>query len=357
MNFMQKNKNIIDENTIISLYNSINKNGDRNMNQDFFQFIKNKTYTSYLCAREKMKSENNFIKFIINQENNQNSKEKTDISNINTNNNQKKEESNNNEEQTKIKENEYEEKRTLFFIVNSFCVNKIGDKKEICHESFNEKVVDLFSEKEEHIKFKCKKCQKEQILKIFCKYNNNEEKQTYLSNYIINFELLSPLALLSKSWFKNNPDLNPYFIAENYLECYLSAIFYFYEENYPCNFLMPEFLAQNENEFKEEKNYYYSIDRNKELFDDKKIKKVYVKKKPKVEDIIKVEKDEYSKNEENLVEKSKETDIGEIDKISQSRERSRKQGYKSSFKKKNLNLKKRSVEFKIDLKNSKFSEN
>ena len=357
MNFMQKNKNIIDENIIISLYNSINKNGDRNMNQDFFQFIKKKTYTSYLCAREKMKSENNFIKYIINQENNQNSKEQTDISNINTNNNQKKEEFNNNEEQKKIKENEYEEKRGLLFIVNSFCTNKIGDKKEICHEPFNEKIADLFSENEEHIKFKCKKCQKEQNLKIFCKYNNNGEKQNYLTNYIINFELISPLALLNKSWFKNNPDINPYFIAEKYLECYLSAIFYFYEQNYPCNFLMPEFLVQNENEFKEEKNNYYSIVKNEELFDYKKIKKVYVKNNPKVEDIIIVENEENSKKEENLAEKYKEIDNGEIDKIIQSREKSRKQGYKSSFKKKNLNLKKKSVEFKIDLKNSKFSEN
>ena len=68
----------------------------------------------------------------------------------------------------------------------------------------------------------------EQNIKISCKYNNIANKENFLSNYIIDFELLSPFALLTKDWFKNNVDINPYFICNNYLDCYLSAIFYFY---------------------------------------------------------------------------------------------------------------------------------
>ena len=360
MNFMQKNRNIIDENVIISLFNSINKNGDRSMNQDFFQFIKNKTYTSYLCAREKMKSEKNFIKYLINQENNTNNKENTDTSNFNTTNTPKKEEPNNKEEQKKIDENIYEEKRPLLFIVNSYCTNKVGDKKEMCQEPIDIKIAELFSEQEDYIKFKCKKCQKEQNLKIFCKYNNDGEKKNYLANYIINFELLSPISLLNKPWLKNNSDLNPYYISENYLECYLSAVFYFYEQNYPCGFLMPEFLAKNENELKEDNNNYYSIINNEEFFDEKKIKKICVKNNLKVENVIVAENEDNEEKEEDLkadlAENCKEMEGGEIDKMIQSREILRKYGNKSSFRKKNINPKKKSVEFKIDLKNAKFKE-
>ena len=359
MNFMRKNKDIMEENAILTLYNSINKNGDRNMNQDFFPFIKNKTYTSYLCAREKMKSEKNFIKYIVNKENNGNNKENNnDESNIN---NQKKEETKNNEEEKKQEENKFDEKKILSFLVNSFCTNKIGNKKEICNESFSGKISDLYSEQEDYIQFKCKKCGKENKLNILCKYNNSENKENYLANYIIKCELLSPIGLLKKTWLKFNEDLNPYYICENYLDCYLSAIFYFYEQNLPCNFLMPEYA--NKSKVKVEKNNYYSIIKNEEFFDDKKIKKIVVKNAPKVENenIILVEEKEDEKNEENLkvdiIEKSKEVDK-DIDKIIKLRENARKQaGYKSSFrKKKESNNKKKSVEFKINLKSGKLNE-
>ena len=360
MNFMRKNKDMMDENIILTLYNSINKNGDRNMNQDFFPFIKNKTYTSYLCAREKMKSEKNFIKYIVNKENNTNNKENNNDEKSN-NNNQKKEETKNNEEQKKQEENKFEEKKILAFIINSFCTSKIGDKKEICNETFSGKISDLYADQEDYIKFRCNKCEKELKLKIFCKYNNKENKENYLANYIINFELLSPIGLLKKSWLKNNEDLNPYYICENYLDCYLSAIFYFYELNLPCNFLMPEYI--NKSEVKEEKNNYYSIVKNEEFFDNKKIKKIVVKNTPKVENenIVLVEDKEDDKNEENLkvdlIEKSKEADK-DIDNIMKLRENARKQaGYKSSFRKKNFdNNKKKSVEFKLNLKSAKFNE-
>ena len=38
MSFLRKNKDAIDEDSIILLFNSINKNGDRNMNQDIFTY-------------------------------------------------------------------------------------------------------------------------------------------------------------------------------------------------------------------------------------------------------------------------------------------------------------------------------
>ena len=362
MNFMQKYRNIIDENIIISVFNSINKNGDHKMNQDFFQFIKNKTYTSYLCAKEKMKSEKNFIKYIINnQEKNLSEKDNESISN--NANNQKKEESKKNDEQ-KNKDDILEEKRTLMFIVNSFCTNKKGDKKEICNEPFKGKISDLFSVQDEYIKFKCNKCQKEQNLKILCKYKNKEKKENYLTNYIINFQLLSPMALLNKSWLKNNADINPYFISENYLECYLSAIFYFYDQNFPCNFLTPEFFIKTGTEFQEEKNNYYTIIKNEEFFDKNKIKKIMVKNIEKKEDLIIYENEDYDeKKEENLktdlIEKCKEMDNNEIENMMKLRENTRKkeQGYKSSFKKKNqVNIKKKNVEFKVELKNEKENE-
>ena len=65
MNFIQKNIDIIDNKTLNILFNSFIKNGDRDMNQIFFPYMKNKTYTSYLCVREKMKSESNFMRYII----------------------------------------------------------------------------------------------------------------------------------------------------------------------------------------------------------------------------------------------------------------------------------------------------
>ena len=62
LNIIENYKNMIDERTILILFDCINKYGDRNMNQDYFMNIKNKTYTLYLCLREKTKPENNLLK-------------------------------------------------------------------------------------------------------------------------------------------------------------------------------------------------------------------------------------------------------------------------------------------------------
>ena len=344
MNFIKKNKVIIDENILLNLFNSINNNGDRWMNQDIFPYMKNKTYASYLCAREKMKLENNFIKFIMNKEKKIN---KEDNDNSQENEKTKIEI----QKQEQLEKQKYEEKKYLNFIVNSFCTTKIGEK-DLCNELFSENISNLFSDQEEYIKFTCNKCQKKQNLKIACKINNSEEKE----NYIINFELLSPMTLLNKSWIKNNLDLNPYFICENYLECYLSAIFYFYEQNLPCNFLMPQFYAKSD--LKEDKNNYYSIVKEEEFFDEQKIKKIVTKNNPNIEeeDIIIFDEEENEKKEDrlsvNLDERIKEVNNQEIENILQLRTGLKKQqSLKSSFRKNKSvnNNKKKNVDFKLNL--------
>ena len=344
MNFIKKNKVTIDENILLNLFNSINNSGDRWMNQDIFPYMKNKTYASYLCAREKMKLENNFIKFIMNKEKKIN---KEDNDNSQENEKTKIEI----QKQEQLEKQKYEEKKYLNFIVNSFCTTKIGEK-DLCNELFSENISNLFSDQEEYIKFTCNKCQKKQNLKIACKINNSEEKE----NYIINFELLSPMTLLNKSWIKNNLDLNPYFICENYLECYLSAIFYFYEQNLPCNFLMPQFYTKSD--LKEDKNNYYSIVKEEEFFDEQKIKKIVTKNNPNIEeeDIIIFDEEENEKKEDrlsvNLDERIKEVNNQEIENILQLRTSLKKQqSLKSSFRKNKSvnNNKKKNVDFKLNL--------
>ena len=354
MNFLQKYQNIIDENTILIIFNAINRNGDRNMIQDYFEYLKNKTYTSYLYARERIKPENNFTKFILIQNNNKNNNN----NNATDNNQNNKELQNKNSSLNQFEKYNSEEKKILNFKVNSFCTAKKGSRNEICNEpfSFSGKISDLISEQEEYIKFTCNKCQKEQNLKLCCIYNNENNKEYFLTNYIINFELLSPIGLLQKDWLKNNIDIDPYFICDNYLNCYLSAIFYFYEQKLPCNFLMPEFITKSE--LKEEKNNYYSIVNNTELYDENKIKKIVVQNTPKTENIVIVEEEEKSEDSvkyDEVIDKTKEAifnseDFENTENIMQLRESTRKQGYKSSFRKKNVGYKKKSVEFRLNLK-------
>ena len=375
ISFLQKNKDVIDEDSIILLYNSINRNGDRNMNQDIFPFIKNKTYTSYLCAREKIKSEKNFTNFIINQKYINNNNDINDLENdITPSTKDKKEECKNQEEnQTNEDNNILKEEKKFFFTANSFCQSKT------CNEPISMKISELYSELEEKIKFKCKKCQKEQFLTISCKCFNNNKKEGYdLSNYIINFDLISPISLIQRPWLKNKVDIDPNYICEKYLDCYLSSIFYFYELNLPCNFLLPEpeLNQTQKDELKQINNYYYAIIKDKEFFDEQKIKKIYVKNNEKKEEKgneIKEEKEEkkekkVKKNE--LEDKNKKIDSPNIkvidsmnkvkddndyDKLIKLRESVQKQGLKSSFRKKRNNEKnkKKSVEFRLDIKIAK----
>ena len=351
MNYIKKKIDIIDERTMLILFNSINKDGDRDMNQIFYPYMKNKTYTSYLCVREKVKSENNFMKYTMNLENDKNNS--TDNNNLNSIlKHQKTEAMKNNEQADDI----YKEKKLFSFEVNSFCRAEIGGSKNICGEPYTEDINDLYCE-DKYISFKCKKCGKEQNLLISCNLGPDQKDENLDINYSINFELLSPLSLLQQNWLKTYKEIDPNYISENYLQCYLSAIFYFYSQNLPCNFLIPDYVSKPELE--EEKNNYYSIVNNEEFFDENKIKKVYVKNKERNESyngniIIFEEEDESRAGSLSFEINEKSGFLNSSDKLIHLRDSKNKKDLKSSFKKRKDDFcgieKKKTVEFKLDLK-------
>ncbi len=278
--FLKKNKNLIDERTLLILFNCLNKYGDRIMNQEYFNNLKNKTYTSYLCLREKTKPENNFIKYTFNK----------DILNKNSNDNNINL-ININQNITELKPSFYKGKKEnnniMNFRVNFFCngkneelnlyqnsesnLNTDSDENNVCNEPFMEKISELYSDSDEYIQCKCNKCFKDQRLSISCEYNNEDNDK-----YLIDFELLSPMALLTQEWFQNNSELDLSYISEEYLESYLSAIFYFNEQNLPFEFLIPD--LKNENELKITKNLSYSNINSKDYYDINDIYNVIVSK-------------------------------------------------------------------------------
>ena len=274
--FLKNNKNIIDERTILILFNSIYKYGDRSMNQDFFINLKNKSYTSYLCLREKTKPENNFIKYMIYQENKYiNTSRNNSISNDTT------------PKFPNYRKFILEESKFMTFTAKCFCMGKKeelnlyqnedsnantdSEDNNICNEPLTEKISELYSDSEEYIQFKCNKCYKDQKLLISCQYVDEEN-----NTFIIDFELLSPMALLKQKWFQDYSELEPSFICEEYLEYYLSAIFYFYDQNLPCEFLMPDFKKKKKIEFKETRNISYSNIHSKEFYDKNDIDKIII---------------------------------------------------------------------------------
>ena len=177
------------------------------MNQDFFINLKNKNYTSYLCLREKTKPENNFIKYNIYQDNKK-------VNNSNTNNNTPSPPHKYQSHKTII----LEEQKLMTFRVNSFCAGKNEDlnlyqnsnsnsntdseDNNICNEPLFEKISELYSDSDEYIQCKCNKCFKDQRLSISCEYDDEENNK-----FIIDFELLSPMALLKKKWFQDYSEL------------------------------------------------------------------------------------------------------------------------------------------------------
>jgi hypothetical protein len=353
MNYFKNNIDIVEERAMSILFNSINKNGDRDMNQIFYPYMKNKTYTSYLCVREKVKPENNFMKYTMNLESDKNNS--NDNNNLNSILKHQKNEERKNEEKI---DNIYKEEKLFSFTVNSFCGSEIGGKKKICGEPYTEDINELYCE-DKYISFKCKKCGKEQNLIISCKCGPDQNDEKFDNNYSINFELLSPLELLRQNWLKTYIEIDPYFIRENYLQYYLSAIFYFYSQNLPCNFLIPDYVLKSELE--EVKNNYYSIVNNEEFFDENKIKKVYVKSKEKDEgydkNIIIFEEDDESRRESLTfrINEKKGGLLNSSDKLIHLRDSSvNKKELKSSLKKRKNAFcgieKKKTVEFKLNLK-------
>ena len=352
MLFLKENKNIIDERTILILFNSINKYGDRNMNQDYFTYIKNKTYTSYLCLREKTKPENNFVKYILNQENinNNNNSNNINILNYSSNISQK------NLDVKIVVQNQQtkttsEEKKTMTFKVNYFCTGKSGelnlyqnsdsnvntdsDDNNICDETFSTKISELYSDTDEYLMCKCNKCFKSQRLPVSCEYDDEEDNR-----FIIDFELLSPMTLLKQKWFQNHSELEPSSICEDHLEPYLSAILYFYDLNLPCDFLMPN--GNKETELEEIRNISYANVNSQEIYDKKDIDRIIiVENKKEAENIM---------NNNNIVFREGED---EGDK-KESKEKNLKSCFKSSLKfLKQKNAK--NVDFKFDLKDNKNS--
>ena len=58
--FLSDKKNKVEQDTILLLFNSINKYGDRSMNQELIMFLDKKKYINFLCLREKTKNETVF---------------------------------------------------------------------------------------------------------------------------------------------------------------------------------------------------------------------------------------------------------------------------------------------------------
>jgi hypothetical protein len=246
----------------------------------------------------------------------------------------------------------------MTFNVHSYCKGKKGElnvysnsnpssqentdsEDNICNEPLEEKISALYSDSDEYIQCKCNHCFKDQRLPITCEYidEDNQEK------FIIDFELLSPMGLLKQHWFQNNSELDPRVICEEYLECYLSAIFYFYEQELPCEFLMPS--INKENELKEIRYLSYSNINSQDIYDEKCIDKKIV------HENTKKEEEEILNNNATLLEGEGEDDIGkgQLDKliISKDMENNKdKNKIKESCLKKNISSKKKSVEFKLD---------
>ena len=219
-----KTMQIVDKNTYNILFWTINKYGDRNMNQDFFINLKNKTYVKFLVLREKMKQQNNFIRF---------------NDNIELSEEEKKE---------KLKN-----KSIFLFDENSNCEN------QLCNESYNVQIKflcnDLISPKDNFFKFKCEKCKTEQHLWVKSIYDNGLGK-----GININFRLISPLALLKRKWFQDHIDLDLSLITKEHLEPYMSAMYYFYLQSIDFGFMIPP--RKKNIQYQMEENHFSFVETN-----------------------------------------------------------------------------------------------
>ena len=258
--FLNDKQNKVDQYTIILLFNAINKYGDRYMNQELFMFLYKKNYINFLCLREKMKSENNFVKYISSQNKRQHLESHRDSCCLNPEDIISKIYSMNSEI------NKEKIKRKLFdFYVYSYCSPNLNENKNIdidleeenlinldleikdnsqvndnslnCNEPliFNIKDLFIYESNKKYIEIKCPKCCKKQNITITCIYTDDNNNK-----YQFNFNLVSPLALQKEPWFKNYNKLDTLYISKEYPEEYLSAMFYFYEQGLPCNFLIPK---------------------------------------------------------------------------------------------------------------------
>ena len=265
--FLKGHEKTIDDNTFILLFKAFNKYGDRNMNQDFFVNFsrRNKTYISYLFLKEKVKKINNYIDY--------RSIAEKDI----------------------ILEDKFQ------FIINSFCTeieeNKEGENKNLYNVCGKETYVDfssLFNETDKYISFECDKEDNKhsgkQPLIISCFYENEEGLK-----YQINFRLISPAFILNQNWFKNSDNISIDFLIKNYLDCYLSAIFYFHHQGLNFDFLLTKSNSKRELFIE---NININSNKNNEE----------IKEEEKKEEEKKEEEDDKKEEEKNNKEEEKEND-------------------------------------------------
>ena len=210
-----KTLQVVDQNTYNILFWTINRYGDRNMNQDLFINLKNKSYITFLALREKTKQQNNFIRY-----------DDTEIT----------------EEE---KNEQLKNKSIMLFEEIANCENNL------CSEPYNVQVKFAFNDSigrnDNFVKFKCEKCKTEQPIWIKSLYDNGLGK-----GININFRLISPLALLQRKWFQDQLDLDLSYISKEHLEPYMSALFYFYLQDFFCGFMIPP----------RKKSIQYKIDQN-----------------------------------------------------------------------------------------------
>ena len=274
MYFMTQNKNILDQNSIMMMFNTIIKYGDKNMALYFFPFIKNKTYTIFLILREKTRPDKNI--FQNNKDNSKNnyddfydenyiesnmdsySKKGRSLSGYNSSNirlsamstgrkfssidgDEKSDDNRNSTTNGNAsgKESEFTTDDKFNFTLNLFCTQKMGDN--ICNYPFNVNQDNIFDENKKYMETKCLECGAIQQLSISCKYKDENN-----DNYLIKTKLYSPLALLESDWFKNSNELNLNLITKSHLDEYISTIFYFYEQGLLSDFLIPKIITKKE---------------------------------------------------------------------------------------------------------------
>ena len=287
IHFMINNKDILDDNSILMMFEAIINYGDKNMAKDFYQFIRNKTYTIFLMLREKTRPDKNFIKFdnsklkqVIKNKDEENinnqAQRRRSLSEYNSNNirledmfdlrNRKYSKAKGNEEENDIIENlnltSIIEKKDNVFKINdkfNFTLNLICNQKKdnkICKYPLDSHFKNYFNENQKYIEIECLKCRKSQKLELICKYkkDNNED-------YKIKTKLYSPLTLLENDWFKNKKKLNLSYITEKYLDSYICAIFYFYEQGLLCDFLLPKITTQKNLKIESNNNYDINMEK------------------------------------------------------------------------------------------------
>ena len=268
MLFANYNKDILDDNSIMMMFYSLIKYGDRNMAVNFFPLIREKTYINFLILREKTRQDKNFIKFIkkdlninldeINENSQNDNCEKLErsltgyypsnfrlnsIPTLRSSNCSSSEYDDQNETSalTHIEKREYNfiVEKKINVELNLLCIQNSCDY--ICDLKTNE----IFNEEKKYMEFQCLKCGKEQELTFTCKLNEDNSKNEKYRNYRVNIKLISPLILLENDWFKNSKELNLSYLFENHLEEYFNMIYYFYEQGLLCDFLFTEKPSKN----------------------------------------------------------------------------------------------------------------